>query len=178
MGKRSTFKRAKGDRYLTPWAPVADLARHLPARFRFAEPCAADGRLIDHLRRLGGSCVEALDLNPGRGDVQQGDALRWAPRSYLFRKLDFIITNPPWTRVLLHQMIRNFSWFAPTWLLFDADWLHTIQAAPFLRRLVKVVSVGRVKWIEGSKHTGKDNCAWYLFDANHTGGTEFIGRAA
>ena len=53
MGKRSTFKRAKGDRYLTPWAPVADLAPHLPARFRFAEPCAADGRLIDHLRRLG-----------------------------------------------------------------------------------------------------------------------------
>lgn len=33
---------------------------------------------------------------------------------------------------------------------------------PMLR---KIVSVGRVKWIEDSPHTGKDDCAWYMFDA-------------
>ncbi len=27
--------------------------------------------------------------------------------------------------------------------------------------------IGRVKWIEGSKHTGKDNTCWYLFDSKH-----------
>jgi hypothetical protein len=33
-----------------------------------------------------------------------------------------------------------------------------------------------VKWIEGSKHTGKDNSAWYRFDARHTSGPVFHGR--
>jgi hypothetical protein len=27
-----------------------------------------------------------------------------------------------------------------------------------------IVTIGRVKWFEGSKHTGKDNHAWYRFD--------------
>jgi hypothetical protein len=30
-----------------------------------------------------------------------------------------------------------------------------------------------VKWIEGSKHTGKDNYAWYRFAADHVGGPIF-----
>jgi hypothetical protein len=33
-----------------------------------------------------------------------------------------------------------------------------------------IVTIGRVKWIEGSKHTGKENHAWYRFDARHRGG--------
>jgi hypothetical protein len=52
----------------------------------------------------------------------------------------------------------------PTWLLFDADWMHTRQSAPFMPHLRKIVSVGRVKWIPDSPFTGKDNCCWYLFD--------------
>jgi hypothetical protein len=69
-------------------------------------------------------------------------------------------------------MIEHFSKQAPTWLLFDADWMHTKQAVPYLTKLKKVVSIGRVKWIENSKHTGKDNSCWYLFvDADVT--TEF-----
>ena len=39
-----------------------------------------------------------------------------------------------------------------------------------------IVSVGRVKWIEDSKGTGKDNCCWYLFDPFYKGPTEFYGR--
>jgi hypothetical protein len=38
------------------------------------------------------------------------------------------------------------------------------------------VAIGRVKWIEGSKHTGKDNHAWYRFDTRHRGGPVFHGR--
>jgi len=55
--------------------------------------------------------------------------------------------------------------FRPTWLLFDADWAHTKQAIPYLEMCLKIVAVGRVKWIEGSEGPGKDNAAWYLFDA-------------
>jgi len=62
--------------------------------------------------------------------------------------------------------------------LFDADWMHTKQSAILMTYCVKVVSVGRVKWIEGSKSVGKDNCAWYLFDIAKRSGTptEFYGR--
>ena len=42
----------------------------------------------------------------------------------------------------------------------------------------RIVSVGRVKWIAGSKFTGKDNAAWYLFDRPKNVPAEFYGRAA
>ena len=38
------------------------------------------------------------------------------------------------------------------------------------------MTIGRVKWIEGSKHTGKDNYAWYRFDITHKSGPVFHGR--
>ena len=38
------------------------------------------------------------------------------------------------------------------------------------------MTIGRVKWIEGSKHTGKDNHAWYRFDIRHKSGPVFHGR--
>jgi hypothetical protein len=177
MGKRSSFARRKNDLYRTPFDPVLALSDHLPDRFRFCEPCAGDGRLIDHLRQIGGTCIEAIDINPGRGDIVQGDAMRWVHSPRLYRRADYIITNPPWTRDILHRMIHRFSWQAPTWLLFDADWIHTKQSARHLPGLRRVVSVGRVKWIEGSKYAGKDNCAWHLFDATYSGPIEFVGRA-
>jgi hypothetical protein len=65
----------------------------------------------------------------------------------------------------------------PTWLLFDADWVHTKQAAPYLSRLRKIVAIGRVKCIPDSPHTGKDNCAWHLFTPPSDQPTEFWGRA-
>jgi hypothetical protein len=75
------------------------------------------------------------------------------------------ITNPPWSRDVLHALITNLAKQAPTWLVIDADWAHTLQAAPFQPFLRHVVSVGRVRWVPGSRLTGKDNYAWYLFDA-------------
>jgi hypothetical protein len=73
-------------------------------------------------------------------------------------------------------MIDRFATTHPTWLLFDADWAHTKQSTPYMAYCAKIVSVGRVKWIEGSKMTGKDNCAWYLFDKSFQGVTEFHGQ--
>ena len=37
----------------------------------------------------------------------------------------------------------------------------------------KIVSVGRIKWF--GNMTGKDNCAWYLFDKK-VNNTIFFGR--
>ncbi len=178
MGKRSNFKRRASDLYRTPEDGVLPLLRFLPGRVRFAEPCAANGMLVDALQKHGHSAHFIGDLVPGRGDVVQTNALNWRPMSRLLRPITHIITNPPWRRDLLHKMIEHFSSMLPTWLLFDADWVHTIQSAPYQPLLRKVVSVGRLKWIPGSAHTGKDNCAWHLFDARSEGQTQLYRRAA
>jgi len=174
MGKRSTFDRIPRDFYRTPAEAVAPLLPHLDFGTMFAEPCAGDGSLIRALEAGGMSCIEALDIEPRTEIAYRADALDWTPCF----SVDLIITNPPWDRKLLHPMITHFSRMRPTWLLFDADWIHTRQAAPFMPWLHKVVSVGRVKWIPDSKMTGKDNCAWYLFDRHKEGPTVLVGRVA
>lgn len=174
MGKRSDFERVPRDFYPTPRAAVFSLLPHLPEHFSFMEPCAGDGALIEHIETLTrGACYFASDIEPRADYVQQGDALKIGVCNR-----DLIITNPPWDRKILHPMIEHFSNLAPSWLLFDADWIHTRQSIPFLPRLRKIVSVGRVKWIPDSKMTGKDNCAWHLFTAPSDTPTEFYGRSA
>ena len=74
-------------------------------------------------------------------------------------------------------IIANLSDQLPAWLLLDFDWLATQQAAPYLPRLRDVVVIGRVKWLPGTKWTGKDNCAWMLFSRPRPGGhIRFFGR--
>lgn len=170
MGKRSDFERRKNDAYQTPAPAVAPLIPHLRGISTFAEPCCGEGRLITTLERYGLECTY-------RGDIETGqDAL--VDPSLSLGRFDAIITNPPWTREILHPMIQRFQEIAPTWLLFDADWIHTRQAVPFIDQCSHIVSVGRVKWIEDSKFTGKDNAAWHRFHAQHTGGPRFYAREA
>jgi hypothetical protein len=174
MGKRSNFERVERDFYPTPFEAVIPLVAHLPAEFSYWEPCAGDGALINHLADMAGvTYCAASDIVP-QCAIPQSDALD--PQPSCRTSVDYIITNPPWDRKILHPMIEHFSSRCPTWLLFDADWMHTKQSARFMPWLRKIVSVGRVKWIPGSKMTGKDNCAWYLFDQNSEGKTVFIGR--
>ena len=178
MGKRSDFPRKPRDFYATPAAAVAPLLPHLAYGTMFVEPCAGDGALVRHLEAAGMSCQWAGDIDPQAMFIEKVDALSeraWGRMAVT--SADCILTNPPWARPILHEMIVAFSNLLPTWLLLDADWLHTRQAAPYLPRLRKIVSVGRVKWIEGSKHTGKDNAAWMLFDAKASGQPVFVGRS-
>lgn len=173
MGKRSDFQRVERDFYPTPYEAVVPLLPYLHRRVRYAEPCCGDGELVYHLGKSLHECVYAADVeNRGYGYTRGYETL--TAEDVLVA--DYIITNPPWDRKLLHPMIEHFCKLKPTWLLFDADWMHTKQSARFMPWLVKIVSVGRVKWIPDSKMTGKDNCAWYLFDARHAGVTEFVGR--
>ena len=175
MGKRaSQFARRKNDAYDTPAEAVEALLPHLPDLSTYIEPCAGNGALIAALRPAGHICVGAIDIEPRGPNVRQGDARQ----TQISAGADYFITNPPWTRDLLHPIIVNLSAMLPTWLLFDADWMHTRQAAPYLGLCRKIVSVGRVKWIPDSPFTGKDNAAWYLFDANDGAAAYFIGRDA
>jgi hypothetical protein len=168
MGKRSLFPRVPQDAYPTPAEAVAPLLPHLAPNTRYIEPCAGEGRLVGHLERAGHVCVGAYDL-PDDARVKRYEA----------KPGIFFATNPPWRRDVLHPIIVNLSDQLPTWLLLDAAWIHTRQSAPYLARLRKIVSVGRVKWIPDSPFTGKDDCAWLLFDQpqpDELAAVHFIGR--
>ena len=172
MGKRSDFERVPRDYYPTPIEAVKPLIPHLPQKGNFAEPCAGDGRLIRHIEELSGMLGYWMtDIEPMADHIGDGDAT-----TDKIVGCEVAITNPPWNRKILHPIIENLSNQLPTWLLFDADWMHTKQAVPYLPRLKRVVSIGRVKWIEGSNSTGKDNCCWYLFDKHNGIPTHFYGR--
>lgn len=169
MGKRSDFKRIERDAYQTidPRA-VERLLPHLHGIRTFAEPCAGEGYLVGQLQAAGLVCTYEGDITTGH------DALE-----YDFQQeaaFDVIISNVPWDRPILHALILRFQAMAPTWLLFDSDWSHTKQSAPFMDQCSHIVSVGRLKWIPGTKMTGKENCSWYRFHVQHVGGPKFIGR--
>ena len=167
MGRRSDFKRRPHDAYQTidPRA-VQALKPYLNGVRTFAEPCVGQGELLRQLKDTGLMCVLACDILEGIDALQLPN----------FNGCDAIITNPPWTRQLLHPMILHFQQVAPTWLLFDADWAFNKHAAPFLDQCSDIVAIGRLRWMEGSKTSGKDNAAWYRFDDWHNGGPRFHGR--
>jgi len=171
VGRRSEFERLPRDKYPTPYAAVLPLLPHLDPETRFVEPCAGDGRLIRYLEKHGHICEYAFDIEPDAEDVDHGDALKV--------RIDepglVCITNPPWTRSILHPLIEHWRQQMPTWFLFDANWMFTKQAAPYLPYCREVVAIGRVKWIEDSKHTGKEDSAWFCFHNNEQE-TVFYGR--
>ena len=164
MGKRSNFKRNKNDLYPTPYKAVLPLLPFLKTNTKFIEPCVGEGDLVRHLEAHGHECVGSYDLPHDATTKQYGvdDEV-------------LLITNPPWTRQLLHPMIDNLRNQATTWLLFDAGWMHTKQAKEYLPYCHMIISVGRVKWIPGSKYSGKDDSCWYMF-RNNISPTIFIGK--
>jgi len=171
MGKRSNFKRHKLDLYATPEEAVLPLLPHLDKITYYAEPCAGDGALIKILQKHGHKCVAAYDVEPRHKIVKPLDATFLKKED--LNRADVIITNPPWGREVLHQIIERSFFLAPSWFLFDADWMHTKQAASYLPRCQKIVSIGRVKWF--GNIAGKDNCCWYLFNESPTK-TIFVGQ--
>jgi hypothetical protein len=166
MGKRSTFERIPRDFYPTPYAAVPPLIPHLRGVRSFAEPCCGDGELVHHLESHGLRCVYAGDISTGQDALaleQYGDA-------------DAIITNPPYQRPLMHALIEHFTRILPTWLLVESDWPYTKQAGPFMPSCSDIVSIGRLRWIEGTTMSGKQNFAWYRFDSGHRAGPIFHAR--
>ena len=166
MGKRSSFPRNKHDFYATPFAPVAELVRGpLAPGLTFIDPCVGAGDIVDHLRTLGRICLGALDLVPKRADVVCRDSLSLSPEDAP-EGVSFI-TNPAWTRQLLLPLIDHLAALALTWCLLPLDIQANLYFARYLTpgayRLHKVQPVARVKWIDGSKYTAKDNACWYLF---------------
>lgn len=171
MGKRSDFEKIEKDFYRT--FDVRAITPLLPfiKNSKYVEPCYGLGDLV----RLIGSNAQCVNYS----DITEGVDALTIDGEYC-KNADFIITNPPWSRdkksdYILHKLIEQFRQLKPTWLLFDADWMHTKQSSELMKYCSMVVSVGRLTWIEGTNTTGKDNCCWYKFE-NFECETKFIGR--
>jgi hypothetical protein len=162
MSKRAAgFQRRAQDFYSTPAKAVLPLLRHLPPRCRFVEPCAGDGALIRALESAGHICVQASDIELRAPNICLDNAATCE-----LHEGSTAITNPPWAWAMLAPIIDNLSRQLPTWLLLDADFAHNVRAAPFMARCAAIVPVGRVQWIPESGQSGKQNTAWYRFEAS------------
>ena len=148
MGRRSNFQRIDKDAYDTPPEAVLPLLPYLRPGTRFIEPCGGKGALAEALEAHGHLCVYTCDIAPRASGIVKRDALDLVGNNVL--TADAIISNPPWSRPILHQLIDHLRQLRPTWLLFDAAWAHMQQAAPFLQFCSAFVTVGRVKWIPGT----------------------------
>jgi len=187
MGKRSdgTFEKAPRGFYKTPEEPILRLLPHIMDVDVFAEPMCGDGAISRVLENRGWDCGFLSDLEP-QGSVRN--------RAYVLDVMDLepddvegcdrIISNPPWPLRASKaerrkrgdptvSIIRHTMGILPCWYLLAADFAHNTYAADVIRHCRKIVSVGRVRWIEGTDSDGKDNAAWYLFDLDYKGLPEF-----
>lgn len=161
----------------TPAKAVLPLANHLQQNFSFCEPCAGNGILVEHLERMFNAvCFLPIDLEPQADWITKADANNLTAEALEY--CDAIITNPPFDWATLKPLMDKFISLKPTILLLPADFLHNIRFAPYLDVCERVISIGRVKWIEDSKATGVENYAWYFFDKDKDvdNATQFYGR--
>ncbi len=173
MGRRSSFDKIPKDLYRTIDKRAVDaLLPHLKPRTRFAEPCVGHFDLVRQLQEAGHFLYWASDIQKFEPQVKvsgctvsvQYEVCDALILTTPLQMADCIITNPPWSRDVLHPMISHFvknSKF--TWLLFDAAWAYTKQSRELMKYCTDIVPVGRLNWIEGTKMQGKDDCSWYRF---------------
>lgn len=180
MGKRSNFPKIDKDFYRTidPRAIeplIANISKIDCHAKTYAEPCSGSGDLVNMIYkdRPDIECWYDCDIS---WEIGGKDALTLTTED--IKGCDLIITNPPWSRNILHPLIIHLvSLYKPVWLLFDADWMHTKQSSEIMKNFcTHVVSVGRLKWIPDTNMSGKDNACWYRFSKHKCSETVFIGR--
>lgn len=179
MGKRSPGlpQRPRGF-WPTPFEAVKPLVPYLPPVADWIEPCAGAGDLIRHLSALWplGRCRAAYDLVPQAEGIEQGDARA------LDHRPDLFITNPPWPVTGKRgdpamSIIVHLMGLAPCWMLLPWDFAANAYFREVRASCVDVVPIGRVSWL-GNGQGGKDNAAWYLFNASHRAGPRLHARLA
>ena len=174
---QGVYEKRPRDFYPTPAKAVTPLTKHLQQNFSFCEPCAGNGALVGHLERMFNAvCFLPLDIEPQADWITKGDGNSLTAEAVEY--CDCIITNPPFTWNVLQPLMDKWIGLRQTILLLPADFLHNLRFAPYLDVCERVVSIGRVKWLEDSKATGVENYAWYFFDKDKDVGntTQFYGR--
>lgn len=175
MGKTSSYEKRPRDFYQTPSKAALPLKGHLPKDFWYCEPCAGGAALIRHLDDLfNATAFVAKDIEPQADGIEVGNGLDLTQEELEF--CDYIITNPPFTWSVLSPLMDKWISLKPTILLLPADFMHNVRFSKYLKCCTKIVAIGRIQWIEGSKGAGVENYAWYFFDKDNKETTRFFGR--
>lgn len=176
-----------------PLAPYLQTTNPLLAdKLRYFEPFAGDGALIQHLSKTNPEwrCMGATDVSPSK--PEQGDWLcpeanniqtdNFDDYGHNFRHtvehlgIRAVITNPPWLNdsKSRFQLLRflNYILHAKCSAIFllngnlvhnKGSWQNRTYGYSLMDRCQHVLPIGRLKWIEGSEHSGKEDCCWYFF---------------
>ena len=160
MGKRSNFEKIPKDFYPTTDPKATEPLVPFIRGNTYAEPCYGNGDLEDLLMEVV-TCKWRSDVRETVSSSKVMDALSLTKED--LADIDLIVTNPPFTRSILMPMLDHFITLKPTWLLLPADYMHNVYFGDAMGKCQRVVSVGRLKWIKGSKHTSVDNFCWYFW---------------
>ena len=176
MSKRSHFDKVPKEFYPTtdPKAVPTKLVEFIRGK-TYAEPCYGNGDLEDLLMDVA-TCEWRSDIRETVGSSKVMDALCLSKED--IARCQLIVTNPPFSRDVLLPLLDHFVSLKPTWLLLPAGYMNNIYFGPYMKGCSRVVSIGRLKWIKGSKHTSTDDFCWYFWPKGSTGEMEtvFYGR--
>lgn len=167
----------------TPREAVAPLVPYLPARGWYGEPCAGDGALIRALDDLwpAGRLAWVSDIRPQEPIMAAClDALEIDASDA--RQVGLWITNPPWPEGGKRgdpalSIIAHLITIAPCWALLPWDFAANAYFNRLAAACTDIVPIGRVSWM-GNGQPGKDNAAWYRFDAGNRRATAMWARGA
>lgn len=166
MGKRSHFEKIPKDKYYT-WDKRAGekFKPYAKTGIKYAEPFAGDGDLIKQLSDIGLECVFECDIESENPIITIRDAFTITKDDLKKANVEEIITNPPWTREILHKVLDHFVPMGyPLWIILDANWLFTKQSVIYRQKwLTDIVPIGRMKWIPNTTMAGKDDVVWLRF---------------
>ena len=187
--RQSGYERKAHDFYPTPeWVTrvLADyLAEHgysCPADLRIWEPAEGSGAMTTVLRKYrwdvhgsdirGTPSVDFLDPDVGAGFIPHDPKGR-------DRRINAIITNPPYDKKLCEAFIRKSIRLMEernglVAMLLRIDYDSAKTRADMFRDCpawdAKIVLTKRIKWFEtGNKKSPSENHAWYLWNWNHVG---------
>ncbi len=158
---------ATKDLITTPAEPVRVLVKALGSQpLVYAELCAGDGRLISHLKGEGHICGWAADIAPRAPGIERLDASlitseQWEERP----EIEVAISNPPYSRHLAVPILTAaITWPVTSWWLVPLSWLGNQWFRPFAPHVRHLAVVGRIRWIEGSKHKSSEDYVWIAIE--------------
>lgn len=186
MGKHSELERKDRDFYSTPIKAVQPLVPYLGGINSYYEPFAGDGRLIENFKILTPDmkCGWATDIHPladgidtcAFDDIDKTDLVH----QMISRGTQAVISNPPWlnTSESGYQLFRFVNKMCyggfPVIMLLNANlvnnkssWQNKVHGRSLMNLCYQVLPIGRVKWIDDSPFSAKEDSAWFFFNEHN-----------
>lgn len=159
------------------WSSYDDPSRAV----RYIEPFCGSGELIANMAsKCDAQCVYASDIEPLPKTKGVPNDLEFRKHNVFESAADLpsfcdevnathFISNPPWVNdkasdFQLLRIINTLAEVRPTWLLLNANFAFNKRSSDAMAICTDIITVGRLKWIKGSRFSATEDSAWFLFD--------------